>query len=131
MSDSKFLEQVELNMPTDELDKLIEGKRALQRFLFNKGVKDIVVKQFRDEIIFTLDDGSKVKVEVKDYMPAVDGVEDQESDISKTAATAAAVLSIPDQGPKSLIPGSTASKVQKAKKALADKLIKAANKVKI
>ena len=82
MSDSKFLEQVELNMPTDELDKLIEGKRALQRFLFNKGVKDIVVKQFRDEIIFTLDDGSKVKVEVKDFTPAVDGVEDQESFIT-------------------------------------------------
>ena len=82
MSDSKFLEQVELNMPTDELDKLIEGKRALQRFLFNNGVKDIVVKQFRDEIIFTLDDGSKVKVEVKDYMPVVDSVEDQENPLT-------------------------------------------------
>lgn len=131
MSDSKFLEQVELNMPTDELDKLIEGKRALQRFLFNNGVKDIVVKQFRDEIIFTLDDGSKVKVEVKDYTPAVDGVEDQEDKIKKTAETAATLFSIPDPGIGKLIPGSTAAKLQKAKKTLADKLIQKANSIRV
>ena len=95
---SKFLEQIEHNMPTDELDKLIEGKRALQRFLFNKNVKDIVVKQFRDEITFTLDDGSKVVVEVKDYLPVVDGVEDQEvitPDEQEALATASNLVKDP------------------------------------
>jgi len=73
----KFLEQVESLMPDDALDNIIEGKRALQRFLSNKGVKNVAVKQFKDEMIFTLDDGSQVFVEVKDYKK-VDALEDNE-----------------------------------------------------
>lgn len=49
-------------------DNLISGKDALEEFLFSKGVKDITVKTFRDEITFTLPDGSKVVVEVKNYI---------------------------------------------------------------
>ena len=91
---SKFLEQVEDNMPTDELDNIIAGKRALQKFLFSKDVK-VKVKQFRDEITFTLDDGSTVVVEVKDYK-SVDGVEDEGSEVvtdeEKNALNAATEL---------------------------------------
>ena len=75
----KFLEQIESLMPDDALDNIIEGKRALQRFLSNKGVKNVAVKQFKDEMTFTLDDGSQVVVEVTDYKK-VDGVEDGEID---------------------------------------------------
>ena len=57
--------------------------------------------------------------------------EDNEMDIEKTARTTSALLSIPDQGIKSLVPGSTASKIQKTKKALAGKLVAAAQKIKI
>ena len=73
----KFLEQVESLMPDDALDNIIEGKRALQRFLSNKGVKNVAVKQFKDEMTFTLDDGSQVVVEVTDYKK-VDAREDNE-----------------------------------------------------
>ena len=52
-------------------------------------------------------------------------------DIEKTARTTSAILSIPDQGIKSLVPGSPASKVQKTKKMLAGKLVAAAQKIKI
>ena len=57
--------------------------------------------------------------------------EDNEMDIEKTARTTSAILSIPDQGIKSLVPGSPASKVQKTKKMLAGKLVAAAQKIKI
>jgi len=73
----KFLEQVESLMPDDALDNIIEGKRALQRFLFTKGVKNVTVKRFKGEMTFTLDDGSQVFVEVKDYKK-VDALEDNE-----------------------------------------------------
>ena len=48
-------------------------------------------------------------------------VEDNE-EIKKAAKAAGTVLAIPDQGAKSLIPGTTASKVQKLKKKMVDKL---------
>ncbi len=57
--------------------------------------------------------------------------EEQESDIEKTAKTAAAVLSIPDQKLGKQVMSSTARKVQSAKRQLADKLFKAAQKIKI
>jgi len=96
---SKFLEQVEDSMPSDALDNIIDGKRELQRFLFNKGVKNVEVKQFRDEITFTLDDGSKVIVEVKDYKKAISH-EDQEGEVSddelqKIANTIKTVVALP------------------------------------
>ncbi len=75
----KFLEQIESLMPDDALDNIIEGKRALQRFLSNKGVKNVAVEHDKDEMTFTLDDGSQVVVEVTDYKK-VDGVEDGEVD---------------------------------------------------
>ena len=96
---SKFLEQVEDSMPSDALDNIIDGKRELQRFLFNKGVKNVEVKQFRDEMTFTLDDGSKVIVEVKDYKKAISH-EDQEGEVSddelqKIANTIKTVVALP------------------------------------
>jgi hypothetical protein len=63
-----------------------------------------------------------------DKKPAI---EDAEQSIDSVAKTAAAVLSIPDQGKGRFIPGSTAGKVQKAKKELADKLVAAAKSINI
>jgi len=123
---SRFLESIENNMPEKDLDLLIAGKRALQRFLIGKEIKNSV-KTFKDEVSITLDDGSVVTLEVTDFKPAVE----DESTIRDTAETAAAVLSIPNPGIKALVPGSPAAKVQKAKKELANKLVKAAEKIKI
>ncbi len=123
---SRFLESIENNMPEKDLDLLIAGKRALQRFLIGKEIKNSV-KVFKDEVSITLDDGSVVTLEVTDFKPAVE----DESTIQDTAKTAAAVLAIPDQGMKSLVPGSAAAKVQKAKKELANKLVAAAKKIEI
>lgn len=63
-----------------------------------------------------------------DKKPAI---EDAEQSIDSVAKTAAAVLSIPDQGKGRFIPGSAAGKVQKAKKELADKLVAAAKSINI
>ena len=109
---SKFLEQVEDNMPTDALDNIIAGKRALQKFLFGKDVK-VQVKQFRDEITFTLDDGSTVVVEVKDYK-SVDGVEDGEVSDKKLNAVST-LLNV--KTPKIAVPGTISAEVKKTQKA--------------
>lgn len=127
---SKFLEGIESNMPEKDIDLLTSGKRALERFLRSKDIA-VQVRVFADELSITLDDGSVVKLEVKDYVKYNPPVEDAETDIKKTADTAAAVLSIPDQGMKGLLPGSAASRVQKAKKTLADKLVRAADSIEI
>ena len=110
----KFLEQVESLMPDDALDNIIEGKRALQRFLSNKGVKNVAVKQFKDEMTFTLDDGSQVVVEVTDYKK-VDGIEDGEVSPKKLDAMST-ILNV--KTPKIAIPGSVASQVKKTQKAV-------------
>lgn len=107
---SRFLESIENNMPEKDLDLLIAGKRALQRFLIGKEIKNSV-KVFKDEVSITLDDGSVVTLEVTDFKPAV---EDGEMDIRDTAETAAAVLNIPNPGLKALVPGSAAAKVYAA-----------------
>jgi hypothetical protein len=124
----KFLEQIESLMPDDALDNITEGKRALQRFLFNKGVKNVAVKQFKNEITFTLEDGSKVVVEVKDYK-SVDGVED-EGDIEKSAKTLGAVLAIPDGGIKGMLT-KTGRRVKKVKDGLLQKVENAVDKIDI
>jgi len=123
----KFLEQVESLMPDDALDNIIEGKRALQRFLSNKGVKNVAVKQFRDEMTFTLDDGSQVVVEVKDFKK-VDAHEDQEMTIDQTAKTLGSVLSIPDGGLKGNL-SPTSRRVKKIKKDMLKKVEAAAKKI--
>jgi hypothetical protein len=125
----KFLEQVESLMPDDALDNIIEGKRALQRFLSNKGVKNVAVKQFKDEMTFTLDDGSQVVVEVKDYKK-VEGVEDGEMDIESSAKTLGAVLAIPDGGVKGMLT-KTGRKVKKVKGYLLKKVENAVDKIDI
>jgi hypothetical protein len=123
----KFLEQVESLMPDDALDNIIEGKRALQRFLSNKGVKNVAVKQFRDEMTFTLDDGSQVVVEIKDFKK-VDAHEDQEMTIDQTAKTLGSVLSIPDGGLKGNL-SPTSRRVKKIKKDMLKKVEAAAKKI--
>ena len=127
---SKFLEGIENNMPEKDIDLLTAGKRALQSFLLSKDVA-VQVRTFADELSITLEDGSVVKLEVKDYIKYNPPVEDAETDIEKTAKTAAAVLSIPDQGLKAIIPGSPAARVYAAKKELANKLVKAAKNINI
>lgn len=125
----KFLEQVESLMPDDALDNIIEGKRALQRFLYNKGVKNVAVKQFKDEMTFTLDDGSQVVVEVKDFKK-VDAHEDQEMTIDQTAKTLGSVLSIPDGGLKGNL-SPTSRRVKKIKQDMLKKVETAAKNIKL
>ena len=127
---SKFLEGIENNMPEKDIDLLTAGKRALQSFLLSKDVA-VQVRTFADELSITLEDGSVVKLEVKDYVKYKPPVEDAETDIKKTAETAAAVLAIPNPGLKALVPGSAAAKVHDAKKKLADKLVAAADSIQI
>lgn len=109
-------------MPTDALDNIIDGKRELQRFLFGKGVKNVEVRAFKDEITFTLDDGSKVVVEVKDYQKAggVDGMEDGEDKVDKRINAASTLLGI--KTPKIAIPGTVGAEVKKTQKAALSKL---------
>lgn len=71
---SKFLEAVENNIPEKDLDKIIDAKRALQRFLLSKDI-NVKVKTFRDDVMIELEDGRIVKLEVRDI---TDSVEDQE-----------------------------------------------------
>lgn len=126
---SKFLEGIETNMPEKDIDLLTSGKRALQRLLLSKNIK-ADAKVFVDELNVTLEDGTVVTLEVKNVARPI-GQEEEEGDIEKTAKTAAAVLSIPDQGLGKQLLSSTARKVQLAKRKLADRLVQAADKIKI
>ena len=86
-------------------------------------------KVFRDDITLTLEDGTKVVLEIKSAVkPAV---EDAETDsITRAAKTAAAVLAIPDQGLGKQLMNPAARKVQSAKRSLANKLKKAVDAIK-
>lgn len=122
---SKFLDILNESMPinTDEIDNLIEGKRALQRYLFDNGIK-VQVKTFKDIITFTLPEGMVVEVEVvgvTNNVPTEDA-EDPEQSIKNISAIAAM--------PDGKITSSTGRKLNKAKKTMADAAVKIAQSFK-
>ena len=111
---SKFLELIEENNP-------------------ERGNYKIILQAASGEVIDSVDvSGTEFAWDVfSNVKHTVHPEEEQESDIEKTAKTAAAVLSIPDQKLGKQVMSSTARKVQMAKRQLADKLVKAAQKIKI
>tara|TARA_R110000851_G_scaffold168182_1_gene313999 strand:- start:1706 stop:2038 length:333 start_codon:yes stop_codon:yes gene_type:complete len=108
---SKFLKLIEENNP-------------------ERGNYKIILQASSGEVIDSVDiSGTEFAWDIfSNIKNTVHPEEEQESDIEKTAKTAAAVLSIPDQGFK---PFTAAGKVQKAKKILAKKLVKAADNIEI
>jgi len=124
---SKFLEGVEEHTPEKDIDAVTKAKRTVQRIFMKAGYK-ADAKVFRDDITLTLEDGTRVVLEVKSSIaPAV---EDSETlDIQKAARTAAAVLAIPDQGIGKQLMNPAARKVQSAKRQLASKLKKAVDQI--
>tara|TARA_R110001592_G_C13071543_1_gene741841 strand:+ start:108 stop:491 length:384 start_codon:yes stop_codon:yes gene_type:complete len=125
---SKFLEGVEEHTPDKDIDAVTKAKRNVQR-IFMKAGYTADAKVFRDDITLTLEDGTKVVLEIKSAVkPAV---EDAETDsITRAAKTAAAVLAIPDQGLGKQLMNPAARKVQSAKRSLANKLKKAVDAIK-
>ena len=125
---SKFLEGVEEHTPDKDIDAVTKAKRNVQR-IFMKAGYTADAKVFRDDITLTLEDGTKVVLEIKSAVkPAV---EDAETDsITRAAKTAAAVLAIPDQGLGKQLMNQAARKVQSAKRSLANKLKKAVDAIK-
>ena len=111
---SKFLELIEENNP-------------------ERGNYKIILQTASGEVIDSVDvSGTEFAWDVfSNVKHTVHPEEEQESDIEQTAKTAAAVLSIPDQKLGKQVMSSTARKVQSAKRQLADKLVKAAQKIKI
>jgi len=111
---SKFLELIEENNP-------------------ERGNYKIILQAASGEVIDSVDvSGTEFAWDVfSNVKHTVHPEEEQESDIEKTAKTAAAMLSIPDQKLGKQVMSSTARKVQMAKRQLADKLVKAAQKIKI
>ncbi len=111
---NKFLELVEENNP-------------------ERGNYSIVLQTADGEVIDSVDiSGTEFAWDIFSKLKdSVHPEEEQESDIEKTAKTAAAVLSIPDQKVGKQLMSFTAQKVQKAKRTLADKLLKAAKKIEI
>jgi predicted GNAT family N-acyltransferase len=124
---SKFLEGVEEHTPDKDIDAVTKAKRNVQR-IFMKAGYTADAKVFRDDITLTLEDGTKVVLEIKSAVkPAV---EDAETDsITRAAKTAAAVLAIPDQGLGKQLMNPAARKVQSAKRSLASKLKKAVDAI--
>ena len=125
---SKFLEGVEEHTPEKDIDAVTRAKRIVQRIFMQAGFT-ADAKVFRDDITLTLEDGTKVVLEVKSAVKPE--VEDGESsmDIQKAAKTAAAVLAIPDQGIGKQLMNPAARKVQSAKRSLASKLKKAVDAI--
>ncbi len=125
---SKFLEGVEEHTPEKDIDAVTRAKRIVQRIFMQAGFT-ADAKVFRDDITLTLEDGTKVVLEVKSAVKPE--VEDGETstDIQKAAKTAAAVLAIPDQGIGKQLMNPAARKVQSAKRSLASKLKKAVDAI--
>ena len=109
---SKFLELIEENNP-------------------ERGNYKIILQTASGEVIDSVDvSGTEFAWDVfSNVKHTVHPEEEQESDIEKTAKTAAAVLSIPDQKMGKQLLSPAARKVQMAKRELADKLYKAAKKI--
>ena len=93
---SKFLEGVEEHTPDKDIDAVTKAKRNVQR-IFMKAGYTADAKVFRDDITLTLEDGTKVVLEIKSAVnPAVeDGEMEQEKldTLTKTLALSDAVTS--------------------------------------
>jgi|TARA_R110000824_G_scaffold33074_1_gene106377 hypothetical protein len=93
---SKFLEGVEEHTPDKDIDAVTKAKRNVQR-IFMKAGYTADAKVFRDDITLTLEDGTKVVLEIKSAVkPEVeDGEMEQEKldTLTKTLALSDAVTS--------------------------------------
>jgi hypothetical protein len=93
---SKFLEGVEEHTPDKDIDTVTKAKRNVQR-IFMKAGYTADAKVFRDDITLTLEDGTKVVLEIKSAVkPEVeDGEMEQEKldTLTKTLALSDAVTS--------------------------------------
>lgn len=111
---NKFLELVEENNP-------------------ERGNYSIILQTADGEVIDSVDiSGTEFAWDIFSKLKdSIHPEEEQESDIKKTAKIANAVLSIPDQPLGKMALSTTARKVQRAKRQLADKLVKAADRISI
>ena len=117
---SKFMNLLSEAIPTDDLDAIITGKRAVQRALSEAGIK-VDVKHFKDTMVIRLDDGMEVTLEVVSVQPGYP-VEDAE-DPAKSIQAISAIASMPDA--KGVL-NSTSRKLRKAKKTMANAAVKIA-----
>ena len=121
---SKFLNIVENNLPPQDLDKNREVLRNLQQ-LFNKAGIISSLKTFSDIVTITVGD-KIIDLELKNISPRS---EEEAEDYAAKISAITAIAGLPDQGMKGIIPGTTAGKLQKAKKTMADAAIKIADKL--
>ena len=122
---SKFLNLVENNLPPQDLDKNREVIQELQRLFASKGIKS-TPKTFKDVITITVG-GKSVDLELKHITQST---EEEAEDPSATINAITAIAGLPDQGMKGFVPGTTASKLQTAKRTMADAAVKIATKFK-
>ena len=121
---SKFLEGVERYTPTEsrgERNFTVEYKDIDGTLMATAVIPYNVGSSYENFIKF---------VEISNGTIQLPDEADENEDIEKTAKTAAAVLSIPDQGIGKQLMNPAARKVQSAKRTLADKLVKAADAIK-
>ena len=104
---SKFLTLIEENKP-GEGPFTVEYKDKAGNLMATATLPNDVGSSYENFLKFVEESGGQLRVE--------------DNEMSKAVKAAGTVLAIPDQGAKSLIPGSTANKVQKLKKSLIDKL---------
>jgi len=105
---SKFLKLIEENKP-GEGPFTVEYKDKDGNLMATVTLPNDVGSSYENFLKFAEESGGHLNVE------------DNEK-IAKAAKAAGTVLAIPDQGVKSLIPGSTAKKIQNLKKKMVDKL---------
>ena len=105
---SKFLTLIEENKP-GEGPFTVEYKDKAGNLMATATLPNDVGSSYENFLKFVEESGGHLKVE-------------DNEEIKKAAKAAGTVLAIPDQGAKSLIPGTTASKIQKLKKKMVDKL---------
>jgi len=104
---SKFLTLIEENKP-GEGPFTVEYKDKAGNLMATATLPNDVGSSYENFLKFVEESGGQLRVE--------------DNEMQKAAKAAATVPAIPDQGAKSLIPGSAASKVKKLKKSLVDKL---------
>jgi hypothetical protein len=120
---SKFLEGVERYTPTESGGKrnfTVEYKDIDGTLMATAVIPFNVSSSYENFLEFVKISNGTIQ------LPVEDG---ENEDIQKTAKTAAAVLSIPDQGIGKQLFNKAARDVQAAKKTLAGKLVQAANKI--
>jgi len=121
---SKFLKLVVENTPSEGRGSfVVEYKDGAGNLMAILTIPDNVGSSYERFLEFAKEVNGVLEVPKKAKESEPLSPEDNEQ-VAKAADAATKLLSIPDQGAKSLIPGTTASKVQKLKRALVDKLRK-------